>query len=203
MSSFLAVAAAYLMGSIPFGYLAGKLLRGIDIRRYGSGNIGTTNIQRILGTGPAIIVLVLDVGKGLLPVLLARYLTDSTTLQLVVGLAAVVGHNWPVFLKFRGGKGIATSIGIFIGLAPLVLLIACLLGGLVVAVTRYVSLGSIMGALSVPVSMLLLDFPPLYLWFGLILCIMVIWRHRQNIVRLLNGTENKLGTKVKVENEGK
>ncbi|NLM53249.1 MAG: glycerol-3-phosphate 1-O-acyltransferase PlsY [Firmicutes bacterium] len=203
MSSFLIVAAAYLLGSIPFGYLAGKLLKGIDIRQYGSGNIGTTNIHRILGLKPAIIVLILDVAKGLLPVLLARYFTDSTTLHLVTGFAAIVGHNWPLFLKFRGGKGIATSIGVFIGLAPLVLLIGCIVGGLVIAVTRYVSLGSIIGALSAPIAMIILDMPPVYIFFGIIICIMVIWRHRENIVRLLNGTENKLGTKVKIENEGK
>lgn len=203
MKLFSALLAAYLLGSVSFGYLAGKLLKGIDIRQFGSGNAGTTNIQRTLGTGPAVVVLVLDVGKGLAAVLLAKALGVGPIWQMLAGMAAVAGHNWPVFFGFRGGRGIATTIGVFIGLVPAVMLIAAIFGIITVALTRYVSLGSIVGALTVPFSMLLLRQPPAFAIPGTFMAIVAVWRHRDNIKRLLRGTEHKLGEKVNIKNEGK
>lgn len=195
MNIIVALLASYLIGSLSFGYMAGKLLRGIDIRQFGSGNTGTTNIQRTLGTGPAIIVLLLDVGKGLAAVILARALTGSPSVQMLAGVLAVLGHNWPLFHRFKGGRGIATSIGVMLGLAWQVLLIAVAAGITIVTVTRYVSLGSVIGVILVPILMIAFAMPPAYIIFGTVLAVFAVWRHRQNIARLLAGTENKLGKK--------
>ncbi|MDW7651629.1 MAG: glycerol-3-phosphate 1-O-acyltransferase PlsY [Bacillota bacterium] len=203
MNTVLSLLGAYLIGSVSFGYLAGKLLKGIDIREHGSGNAGTTNIQRTVGTVPAIFVLLLDVGKGVAAVLLAGYLTGQPTVMMLAGVAAIVGHNWPVFFRFRGGRGIATSIGVLLGLAPVVILIATAIGVTLIALTRYVSLGSVVGAATIPILMLIFTKPPSYILFGAIIGGLAVWRHRENIVRLLNGTENKLGKKVPVPQEEK
>ena len=196
MNIIVALLASYLIGSLSFGYLAGKFLRGIDIRQFGSGNTGTTNIQRTLGTGPAIIVLLLDVGKGLAAVLVARALTGAPIVQMLAGVLAVLGHNWPLFHRFKGGRGIATSIGALLGLAWQVLLIAVAVGVTIIAVTRYVSLGSLIGVILVPILMVAFAMPPAYILFGTVLAVFAVWRHRQNISRLLAGTENKLGKKL-------
>ncbi|MBT9140471.1 MAG: Glycerol-3-phosphate acyltransferase [Dehalococcoidia bacterium] len=196
MNIIVSLLASYLIGSLSFGYMAGKLLRGIDIRQHGSGNTGTTNIQRTLGTAPAIIVLLLDIGKGLAAVLLARALTGAPGVEMLAGVLSVLGHNWPLFHRFKGGRGIATSIGVLIGLAWQVLLIAVAVGIIIIAVTRYVSLGSIIGVLLVPILMVTFDLPTLHILFGTVLAVFAIWRHRQNISRLLAGTENKLGGKT-------
>lgn len=196
MNIIVALIAAYLIGSLSFGLMAGKLLRGIDIRQYGSGNTGSTNIQRTLGTLPAIIVLLLDVGKGLAAVLLARALTGAPGVEMLAGVLSVLGHNWPLFHRFKGGRGIATSIGVLMGLSWQVLIIAVAVGMFIIAVTRYVSLGSIIGMLLVPILMLFFDLPTLHILFGAVLAVFAVWRHRQNISRLLAGTENKLGKKT-------
>lgn len=196
MNIIVALIAAYLIGSLSFGLMAGKLLRGIDIRQYGSGNTGSTNIQRTLGTVPAIIVLLLDVGKGLAAVLLARALTGAPGVEMLAGVLSVLGHNWPLFHRFKGGRGIATSIGVLMGLSWQVLIIAVAVGMFIIAVTRYVSLGSIIGMLLVPILMLFFDLPTLHILFGAVLAVFAVWRHRQNISRLLAGTENKLGKKT-------
>ena len=203
MKAVIAIIASYLLGSISFGYLTGKLLKGIDIRQYGSGNAGTTNIQRTLGTIPALVVLLLDVGKGIVAVTIAKYLSDVSFIHLLAGLAVVIGHNWPLFFGFRGGRGIATTIGVFCGLVPAVVLVAVVVGLIIIAVTRYVSLGSIIGALSIPITMLILKMPATHIIFGVVMALMAVWRHRQNIDRLLRGTENKLGMKVDLGDEGK
>lgn len=196
MRAVLALILAYLMGSLSFGYLAGRLLKGIDIRQYGSGNTGSTNILRTLGAGPASVVFILDVGKGLAAVYLAQALGLHTVLVMLSGVAVVVGHNWPLFFGFRGGRGIATSLGVLLGLAPGVVLIALAAGVMLIAATRYVSLGSIVGALMVPFLMLAFRLPPAFILFGSMIALLAVFRHRQNIKRLLNGTENKLGKKV-------
>jgi glycerol-3-phosphate acyltransferase PlsY len=205
MNNFLALLLSYFLGSISFGYIAGRLFRGVDIRNFGSGNTGTTNILRTLGTGPAILVLLLDAGKGWTAIYLARYLTDIPLVVIFAGIAVVVGHNWPVFFGFRGGRGIATSIGVVAGLAPTVILIATIIGVTVIALTRYVSLGSIIGSVMIPFLMVVFRKPIEFQLFGLALSLLAVWRHRENISRLLNGSENKLGSKVatgekKVEN---
>lgn len=196
MNTFVALLAAYLIGSLSFGYMAGKLLRGIDIRQYGSGNTGTTNIQRTLGTGPAIVVLLLDAGKGLAAVFLARALTGAPTVEMLAGVTSVLGHNWPMFHRFRGGRGIATSVGVLLGLTWQVGVIATAVGFVIIGATRYVSLGSIIGSLLIPILMILFGLHWSYILFGTILAFFAVWRHRQNISRLLAGTENKLGQKV-------
>lgn len=196
MNSFLTVLLAYLLGSVSFGYLVGRRIRGVDIRQYGSGSSGTTNILRTLGTGPAVVVLLLDAGKGIGAVYLADLLTGNPNVVMLAGVAVVAGHNWPVFFGFRGGRGIATSMGVLLGIAPSVILIAVLVGLLVMALTRYVSLGSLVGSVLIPFLMLLFRLPPAHILFGTALCLLAVWRHRANIRRLLAGTESKLGKKV-------
>lgn len=196
MDIFAALLGAYLLGSISFGYLAGKYIKGVDIRNFGSGSTGTTNIMRTLGTGPAIFVLALDIMKGLAAVALARALTGEGLYTMLAGVAVIAGHNWPVFFRFRGGRGIATSIGVIWGLAPLVILVAVIIGVSLIALTRYVSLGSIAGTVAVPVLMLIFRLPASYVVFGAAVMVLALWRHRQNIGRLLAGTESRLGSKV-------
>ncbi len=186
----LAVVVSYLIGSIPVGYLLGRA-RGVDIRQHGSGNIGTTNVWRNLGPVAGVTALIGDAGKGLAAVLLGRYL-GGHGLELVCGLAAIVGHSWPVFLGFRGGKIIATGLGVFLGLSPVAALLALGLWLVVVAVFRYVSLGSIVAAVSMPVWMLILHQPPEYLAFAFVVAVIAVYKHIPNIRRLLAGTESKI-----------
>ena len=199
---------AFFLGAIPFGFVAGKL-RGIDLREEGSKNIGATNTLRVLGVVPGIIVLLLDMVKGLLPVLASRQLLHLSSWWVVgIGLLAVLGHIYSPFVRFRGGKGVATSLGVLFGLSPAIAGATVLLFALVVAVTRYVSLGSILGA--VLQGILFWVMPPAvtsaenlpYRLFSLIVASFVVVRHRENIKRLLKGTENRFGTK-KQESETK
>ena len=193
---YLAVGAAYLLGSIPFGYILGKLFKVADIRRHGSGNIGATNVLRLLGWRAALPVLLLDAGKGTAAVLLAQALGCETAFVLAAALAVLVGHCFPLFLKFKGGKSAATGIGLLIPLSGYVCASAVLLALIVIALTRYVSLGSILGALSVPLLFHLYGFEPLYIIFGAIMALLVIARHHENIKRLLTGKESKFGRKA-------
>jgi len=192
---------AFFLGAIPFGFIAGKL-RGVDLRQVGSGNIGATNVMRELGKGPGSIVLLLDVLKGLAPVLAARSLLLLPSWWVVgIGLCAILGHIYSPFVRFRGGKGVATSLGVLIGLSPLIAAISFALFVLVVLLTRYVSLGSIVGAVAQAVLFWVL--PPgatpaenlPYRLFGLVAAVFVIIRHRANIQRLLRGEENRFGAK--------
>ncbi|HHW07363.1 MAG TPA: glycerol-3-phosphate 1-O-acyltransferase PlsY [Clostridia bacterium] len=185
----------YFIGSIPIGYLVVRKLYNIDIRRYGSGNIGFTNVFRTAGWGPGIIVLVGDILKGVIAVLVGRWLGGETA-GMLGGLAAIAGHNWSLFLKFSGGRGVATGAGVFLALAPKVIGIAALIWLITIALTRYVSLGSILGAVSVPILILIFHESWLLFIFGLLAAVFVIYRHRPNIKRLLNGTEYKFGEKV-------
>ncbi len=190
---YLAVGAAYLLGSVPFGYILGKLFNVADIRRHGSGNIGATNVLRLLGWRAALPVLLLDAGKGTVAVLLARALGCEPAFVLAAALAVLVGHCFPIFLKFKGGKGAATGIGLLIPLSGYVCVSAVLLAVAVIALTRYVSLGSILGALSVPLLFFIYGFEPLYIIFGAAMALLVIARHHENIKRLLSGAESKFG----------
>ena len=203
------ILGSYLIGGIPFGYIAGKLLKGIDIREHGSRNVGATNVLRVVGKGPGIAVYVLDALKGLLPVILAKFLWPGTTVGLqwfyiAVALAAILGHIFTPYLRFKGGEGVATASGAMLALAPLPLLIALLAFILVFVLTRYVSLGSITAALVFPIAValekILRNQDPLVpvLGVGWLLFILVIVTHKANIVRLVEGTENKIsfGTKT-------
>jgi glycerol-3-phosphate acyltransferase PlsY len=186
----------YLLGSISFSYLAGKLLKDIDIRKHGSGNAGATNTLRVLGVGPGVTVLLLDALKGVVAVLLGRWLGDGSALLLVLcGVAAFAGHNWPIFFGFRGGKGIATTIGVMITLAFLPVLYAIIAAILVIAITRYVSLGSLLLTALLPILIWSMGRPTEIIVLSLVLFVFAWYRHRSNIVKLLNGQENKLGAK--------
>lgn len=195
------VIGSYLIGSIPSGMVIGKL-RGIDIRDYGSGNIGTTNVLRTLGARHGAIVLVADVLKGVIPVLLARYIIETPTGEMAAGFAAVAGHDWSLFLKFKGGRGVATSLGALLPMAmpaPLSGVIGSAVFILLIALTRYVSLGSIGGSAAAVVAMAVflgLDRVPWqYLVYIVVVVALIIYQHRDNIRRLASGTESKLGQK--------
>lgn len=187
---------AFFLGAIPFGFIAGKM-RGIDLREKGSGNIGATNTLRVLGVGPGVTVLLLDAAKGYAPVALAQdVLRLGGWWTLAVGLSAVLGHTYSPYVRFKGGKGVATSLGVLIGLSPIIAGGSLLVFVVTVALTRYVSLGSILGAITSAILFLLL--PGYHLAskaFGLLAAFFILIRHRSNIRRLLAGTENRLGSK--------
>lgn len=195
MLEILAIIISYLVGSISFSIVIAKLFKGIDIRNHGSGNAGATNTLRVLGIGPAILVLVLDLLKGMGSVALAWLVSDQDWLPVVCGLAAIIGHNWPIWFKFKGGKGIATAIGVLSILVFIPALIAGIIAIISIVFTRYVSLGSLIFTLLTPVFVLLLQFNWANFIGTLLICIFAFIRHRSNIVKLMNGTENKLGRK--------
>jgi glycerol-3-phosphate acyltransferase PlsY len=208
MTFGLLIPLCYLLGAVPFGLLIARLARRIDVRRYGSGNTGVTNVLRTAGVRPALAVLVLDTGKGVLAVSLARIIDPSPSLEVAAALSVLVGHNWSVFLRFHGGKGIAAGMGAFCALSPLAGLIMITVGMPFIVIFRYVSLGSIVGAVTAVISTLLLAIlapslplgvPSLiYLLYPSIAAPIVIFKHRDNIHRLLKGQEHKLGESVKV-----
>jgi glycerol-3-phosphate acyltransferase PlsY len=190
------IVLGYLIGSISFSYLYGRLFKGIDIRQHGSGNAGATNTLRILGKGPAILVLLLDGLKGVGAVALGNVSSpEQMWVPVLAGIAAIIGHNWPIFFGFRGGKGIATTIGVMATLSFFPTLFAGLIAILIIAVTRYVSLGSLLLTVLLPLFIWWMDGPIEVLWASLLFCLFAFVRHRTNIVKLLNGKENKLGSK--------
>lgn len=206
MSIFLLVITAYLIGSFPTAYLMGRLVKGIDLREHGSGNVGATNVMRVLGTGPGIVTLLIDLLKGFVVVYFiapafCRELSQLPLYRILSCVAVIVGHNWMIFLKFKGGKGVATSGGAFLALSPLAVLSAIAVFGLVVAVSRYVSLGSILGSLSLPLFMWVYVEDPRYICFAALIAAGLVVMHRGNIRRLLKGTESRIGGKNKGEKE--
>jgi glycerol-3-phosphate acyltransferase PlsY len=204
--------AGYLLGSIPFGYLAARWLAGIDIRQEGSGSTGATNVLRVLGKGPALVVFLLDVLKGTAAVLLARVVLggslsggeamSGTGLDgwvVAAGLAALAGHSWPLWLGWRGGKAVATGLGMLLGLAWPVGLACFGLFLAVLSISRIVSLSSMVAAIGLPLLMLGWfpghgGFRPAYLALAVLTTLLVLWRHRSNLKRLLEGTEPRLGS---------
>ena len=191
---------AYLLGSIPFGYLIVRRQRGIDVRATGSGSIGATNVMRNLGVLGFVATFLLDAGKGLLAVQLASKMTfEDPTLVAAAAFAAVLGHCFPVWLGFRGGKGVATGVGVFIAIAPWQVVLVLAIFAVVVAIWRYISLGSIVATAAFPVLVHLMKHPPIQVVFGAAgAAAIIIARHHANIARLLKGTENKLGQKKAV-----
>jgi glycerol-3-phosphate acyltransferase PlsY len=193
------VPIAYMVGSIPFGLLAGKLVAKVDIRDYGSGKIGMTNVLRTAGVTAAAVVLLLDMGKAVSVVVAARLLFDTTGVEAAAALAVIIGHNWPVFIGFRGGRGTASGWGGLLILSPIAGLIATVVGVSLVGVTRYMSLGSItaaaLGSAVLVVLAMIGQEPLVYSWYGIIGGTLIVVRHRDNIQRLLNGTERKIGQK--------
>lgn len=185
---------SYLIGSISFSYIISKKIAGIDIRSHGSGNAGATNTLRVLGKGPAILVLLLDAAKGLLAMGITHLLTGGDPVAYAMsGLFAIAGHNWPIFFGFRGGKGIATTLGVALGFSPLAFLIGAVLAVVTIAITRYVSLGSLILVSVLPVAIYVLDKPNVFVWTSLALAVFAYIRHYNNIRNLLAGNERKLG----------
>ncbi len=203
MVAALLILSAYLIGSISFAFFAGHLLKGIDLRQHGSKNLGATNTSRELGAVPGVIVLLLDVAKGVLAVWLASaFIADVPWwLPLACGLAAIAGHNWPFYLRFQGGKGVATALGVMLTIFQWPLLCALAIGIAVIAVTRYVSLGSMIGALLIPIFIYIFEGQlNAEWWFSVVIAVLVVVRHHSNIRKLLNGTESKLNFKKKNKN---
>jgi glycerol-3-phosphate acyltransferase PlsY len=191
---------AYLLGSIPFGYLIVRWQRGIDVRATGSGSIGATNVMRNLGALGFVATFILDAGKGLLAVLLASKMTSQNpTWVAAAAFAAVLGHCFPVWLRFRGGKGVATGVGVFIAIAPWQVVLVLVIFAIVVAIWRYISLGSIVATAAFPVLVHLMKRPPIQVVVGAAgAALVIIARHHANIARLLKGTESKVGQKKAV-----
>jgi acyl phosphate:glycerol-3-phosphate acyltransferase len=188
--------ASYLLGAIPTSYLVSRFIAGIDLRQQGSGNLGATNLYRVLGWKYAVPVALFDIAKGAIPVLVfARQTSDSQLFAMACGVAAIVGHVFSVFVGFKGGKGVATAAGVVLGLTPLALGAAALVWVALVLLTGYVSLGSIAAAAVLPVAVYLLEdsVRPEILWVDMAIAAGVILTHRRNIQRLLKGTENRFG----------
>ena len=187
----------YLFGSFPSGYLAGRIAKGIDIRSLGSGSTGATNVLRHIGKRAAITVFLLDVFKGVLSILIAKYFLLNDSWQVAIGISTLIGHIWPVWLNWKGGKAVATGLGIFLGLSWQVGLATLGIFIVMIILFRIVSLASVSAALALPLIMLLsfktsnISLP--FLVISLLAMTLVVWRHRENIVRLIKGKEPKIG----------
>jgi len=199
VSEIAALAASYLLGAIPTSYLAGRIFKGIDLREHGSKNLGATNVYRIMGWRYAIPVGVFDVAKGAVPVLiLGPFASEVPWFPLVCGVMAVVGHVFSVFVGFKGGKGVATSAGVVLGLAPMAVGVCLVVWAAVVWLSGYVSLGSVIATALFP-GLVWLLYPGRRGSIGiyLLLALVIIWMHRTNIRRLLAGTENRFGRRAR------
>lgn len=190
LNEILLLIGAYLLGSVPTGLLLAKAL-GVNIREAGSGNIGATNVYRTIGRKLGILTLVGDCLKGLIPVLIAKWLDLPDVWVAAIGLAALLGHVFTIFLGFKGGKGVATALGVFLGTSPLSVLVAIAVFALVLYIWRYVSLASIVAAALIPGIVRILGGKPEFILMSLAIAAVVIFRHRENIARLKNGTESK------------
>ncbi|MBI5416776.1 glycerol-3-phosphate 1-O-acyltransferase PlsY [Candidatus Poribacteria bacterium] len=194
---------SYILGAIPTGYIVGYVYKGIDIREYGSKNIGFTNVLRVLGTVPAIIVLICDIAKGFLPVFLCKYIlkNEATDLiRIIIGIITIVGHNWTLFLNFNGGKGVNTSVGVWLAISYKVILIILFIWGVILYFTRYMSLSNMIASVFLFIFILVFHQTPEVISLAVITMILVIYRHKSNIKRLLKGEETKIGEKINLEN---
>jgi glycerol-3-phosphate acyltransferase PlsY len=191
----IALVLAYFTGSVPTGLWIGRGLRGIDIRNYGSGNLGATNAFRVLGKGLGSLVLLIDVLKGVIPVVLYPRLVgiESPTpgIEMLIGAGAIAGHVLSCFVHFKGGKGVATALGVFLAIAPPEMFIILAIGIIIIAVTGYVSLASITGATLLPIFLFASGRPTSVLFVAILISAIVLWRHRSNLVRLVQGRENR------------
>ncbi len=195
----LTIIISYLLGSIPTSYIFGKIFKGVDIREHGSGNVGATNVYRVIGKLPGLIVLALDIVKGLLPVtLFSAYLlnrgvnTDRETLQVLMGAAVIAGHIWPIFLRFKGGKGVATAAGVILGIDARILIFALIVWITIFVITHYISASSVTSALSVPIIFALFGASAKVVIFAAAISLVIISSHKPNIQRLLRGEEKKI-----------
>ena len=194
MDTVLTIVIGYLIGCFSSAYFIGKFTKGIDIRSHGSGNAGATNALRIMGVKLGAVTLLMDAFKGIIAVLVGRLVMGYNG-GLICGFFAVIGHNWPIFLQFKGGKGVATSIGVLATLHFTSALAAAPLAIIIIIITRYVSLGSLVYLISVPISYALMtsDFRKEHFLVALLLALLSIYRHKSNIQRLLTGNENRIG----------
>lgn len=183
------------MGSMPVGLVVAKV-KGVDLRKVGSGNIGATNVLRALGKVPALITLSGDMFKGFIPVLLSTYILDDPLTHGIVGLFAILGHDFSLFLRFRGGKGVATSIGVILAYAPIVSIITILLWITVVFMTRYSSMGAIVSFILFPINIYIFDYTHEKFLISILITLLLLFKHRENIGRLLSGKEPKIGERV-------
>ena len=189
---------AYLLGSIPFGFLLGKIFKGVDLREHGSGNVGATNALRVLGWKMGVIAMILDMMKGVTAIMIARSILPEQDLLLIsTGLVVILGHIFTIYLRFKGGKGVATSAGVFAALLPIPFLFALLSFIITTTLSRFVSLGSIVAALVLVITQTIFTFrngvqSPWYLVLALVVTLFIIVKHRANIKRLLSGTENRI-----------
>ncbi len=199
---------SYSVGSIPTAFIFGRLLKGIDIRKFGSGNVGATNALRVLGKRVGIAVLILDILKGVIPILLVQEIASRVNIspdifRILSGVSCICGHNWTIFLNFKGGKGIATTLGVLIGLAlktpglGVILLLLVLFWLLVFAFFRIVSLASIASALVLPLSTVIFKQSQVIIWASALLAFFVLLRHKSNIIRLFQGKESRLSFRNK------
>lgn len=197
LKNILVAGISYLIGSFSSAYVLGKVIKRTDIREYGSGNAGATNALRVFGKKIGVLAFILDVFKGVLAVYIGGKIMGYNG-ELIGGLFAVIGHNWPVFLRFKGGKGIATSFGVMLSLYWPVAILSFFFFLLIVILTRYVSLGSVLSAIAAPIIGVIVNRPfnRNYFFITLILAILAIYRHRANIKRLIQGKEYKIGEKV-------
>jgi acyl phosphate:glycerol-3-phosphate acyltransferase len=186
------IGLAYLLGSIPTGFILGAWA-GVDVRKSGSGNVGATNVARVLGKRQGICTLIADIGKGWVPVFIALQLSFTITVAAFVGVAAFLGHLFPVFLGFKGGKGVATALGVFVALAPPATVILIVLFAVVMWVSRTVSLSSMITAAAAPIVFWYFSYDAVLIATSAFLAVMITLRHRTNIQRLLAGTEPKFG----------
>jgi glycerol-3-phosphate acyltransferase PlsY len=194
VTAAVAIALAYLIGSIPTGVLLGRLA-GVDVRSSGSGNIGATNVARTVGRTLGILTLVGDALKGLVPVLTAHALGLGDATVAAVGVGALCGHAFSIFLSLRGGKGVATAVGVLLGLAPAIVPIPLGVFVLTIALSRIVSLSSILASLSAPLVVLVFRYPPAVVWAAAAMALLIVLRHRENIERLMAGTEQRFESK--------
>jgi len=197
MSKLFFVLIAYFLGAVPIGLLIAKIYGHPDIRREGSGNIGATNVARVVGKKQGLITLIGDISKGAVPVLLAMWLigTDTLTKQFwiaLIGFSSFLGHIFPIYLKFRGGKGVATATGVFFAISPLAVIFDLLIFLFVVWRFRYVSLGSLSAAFAMPFLLFIISGKKAYISLSILMAILIFYRHKENIGRLLRGEENRL-----------
>ncbi|PWI59090.1 glycerol-3-phosphate 1-O-acyltransferase PlsY [Sulfoacidibacillus thermotolerans] len=190
---FLSIIFAYLLGAISSSYIAGKVASGVDIRDHGSGNAGATNTLRVLGPKLALLVLVADIVKGILAIAFAHLATNGSQWAMALsGLAAIIGHNWPIYFNFRGGKGVATTIGVLATLSFPPALYAGLVAIALLLLTRYVSLAALTFVTLTPIFQIAMHTPAPYIWVSVIILLMTFWRHRTNITRLRKGVEHRI-----------
>ncbi|MCL5024564.1 MAG: glycerol-3-phosphate 1-O-acyltransferase PlsY [Nitrospirae bacterium] len=195
MTLFLLFASAFLAGSIPFGMIVARI-RGVDLKKIGSGNIGATNVLRAMGKGPAFFTLAGDVAKGVVPVIAAGFVTGDPLLRGIAGICAILGHDFSLFLRFRGGKGVATSIGVLLAYSPPVALVTATIWLVTIVSTRYSSLGAIISFGLLPVIVLLLDSTGGKLVISAVITLLLMLRHIDNIKRLLRGSEPRIGMRA-------